>query len=58
MKDLRDGWGSASVLILTEELRGLLGWMDGGAEGDLKKSLEDVKEEEGKKWSKSMITLK
>ncbi len=43
------------MLIFAAELRGLLGWMDGGAEGNLERWMREVEEEDEKKWRKQMI---
>ena len=44
------------MLIFTRDLRGLMGWMDGG-EGDLERLRREVKEEEDKKWKRQTIAV-
>ena len=50
---MHDGWGSASVKILTQELKGFMRWMDGGGV-DLEELNKKAEEEEYKKWNKPM----
>lgn len=45
------------MLIFAAELRALLGWMDGGAEGNLEECRREVEVEEGERWNRQTIEV-